>query len=212
MIMRAQPQRLPRDRDEPNEEEESDNFLQNIYRELREMRELIKVKDSEIEELNILVKTANVTINRLSDRVTTLEEKVKENEMNGRETSRMLRPQSVHERTLFLGDSNLSDVNSSDLGEDCSIRTLQGATMDLSRCWIREHLDWSPARCILYCGVHDLMEEGTPSSMLDNLGYLIKDFKAKNENMDIMVCELVPSLESEELNNKIDLYNDKLCE
>ena len=210
MILQAQ--RPPRAQEESDEGEEPEDPLQNIYRELREMREILRVKDAEIEELNILVKTANVTINRLSDRVTTLEEKVKENEINNRESPRMLQSSLAPEKTLFLGDSNLSDVISSDLHEDCLIRTLQGATLDLSRCWIREQLDWSPARCVLYCGIHDLMEENSPSSILDNLGYLITDLKAKNENIKIMVCELVPSLNDEDLDDKINLYNQKLCE
>ena len=84
MIIQAQ--RSPRVQEDIEEDEEQVDALHKIRHELREMRELIKLKDSQIEELDILIKTANVTINRLSDRVTALEERVKENEMNDNES------------------------------------------------------------------------------------------------------------------------------
>ena len=209
MIIAAQ--HPPRAQNVSDDEERVDS-LQNIFRQLREMRELISIKDSEIEELNILVKTANVTINRLSDRVTALEEKVKENEINVNEPTRRLPfPPCTPERILLIGDNNLNDVSSSDLGENCLIRTLQEATVDLCRCWINEQLDWTPSRCILYCGMHDLMEGSSVANILDDLGALVTDLKAKNEAMEIMVCELAPSI-SEDMENEINKYNEKLNE
>ena len=193
-----------------NGEDESAVSLHRIFRELREMREKLAEKDTEIEELNSAIKNAQITINRLSDRVTTLEDKVKNNELCVTESTRLLRPPLMPERTLLLGDSTLSEVHSSDLGENCSIRTLQGATMDLARCWVKEDLDWSPTKCVLYCGIHDVIEDDSPEVVLDNLGSLIADLKVKNENMEISVCELVPSVNEEDLDIKINQFNNKL--
>ena len=169
-----------------DEDDETSVSLHNIFRELREMREILAKKDTKIEELNTAMISAQRTINGLSDCVTRLEDKVKENELSAAESSsHMLRSPLMPERILILGDSTLSEVNSSDLGENCSIRTLQGATMDLARCWVKEELDWSPTKCVLYCGIHEVIEDISPEVVLDNLGSLITDLKSKHENFSL---------------------------
>lgn len=85
-------------------------------------------------------------VNRLNDRVSMLEDKI----IDGRSTAATgtglpQSPLPAPEETLLLGDPNLSDVRPSDLGKDCSIRTIRGANMDLLRSWINERLDWTPA-------------------------------------------------------------------
>ena len=44
---------------------------------LTEMREKINIREIEVEELSELLKAANVTINKLNDRVSSLEEQLK---------------------------------------------------------------------------------------------------------------------------------------
>lgn len=211
MIMTAKPS--SRGQADPNldcNDEESSISLQNILSELREMRDKLAEKDSEIEELNTMIKAAHVTINRLSDKVTTLEEKVKESELNAAESIIYSQSSSAPEQTLLIGDSNLEEILSSDLNKNCSIRTLQGATIDFANCWIKEDLDWTPSNCIIYCGVHDLMDGIDTKDMLDNLGSMISDLRARNENMKTFICELVPNLKDENMDRKIIEYNNKL--
>jgi len=196
------------------EEEESGDSLKQILVEIQDLKEKVAKKDAEIEELNKMVQSAYVTINRLNDRVSTLEEQVSSGQHNpaSADSGMPESPLRQHEKTLLLGDTNLSDVKASDLATNCSIRTIQGATMDLVRCWINEKLDWTPARCILYCGIHELMEDVSADNILDGLGSLILDLKKKNETMEIFVCELIPTLGLDDLDDRISQYNTKLKE
>ena len=98
-----------------------------------------------------MLKTANVTINRLNDRISTLEEK-----LAYQSTTTDL--SAGNEKTLILGDENLTELQRSDLNENCYVRTLTQTTMDLTKCWVREKLEWTPSKCIIYCGIHDIME------------------------------------------------------
>ena len=116
----------------------------------------------------------------------------------------------VTERTLFLGDTNLKDVKSTDLGENCYIRTINGANIDLMRCWVTEKLNWSPSRCILYCGINDIIDGLAPNTILDNLGTMITELKNVNESMQIYICQLVPTLRADEYEQTIHYYNNQL--
>lgn len=126
---------------------ESRDPLQNIRHELQELGHKIIKKDFEAEELSNMVQSAYVTINRLNHRVSTLQEKIQrwrtENFYYESWITSVLPP--IPEKTLLLGTSNLTEVRSSDLGKHCSIRTIQGAAMDLLRCWVNEPLNWSLA-------------------------------------------------------------------
>ena len=55
------------------------------------------------------------------------------------------------------------------------------------------------------------MEGSSVANILDNLGALVTDLKAKNEAMEIMVCELAPSI-NDDMENEINQYNEKLNE
>ena len=107
--------------------------------------------------------------------------------------------QQQPERTLLIGDDNFLQIRTSDLDEKCSIRTIRDANIDLIRCWIHEKLTWIPRSCILYCGYQDMCEGNIIEETFDRLGSLIACLKQFNENMDIYICELVPSVKKPNL-------------
>ena len=95
---------------------------------ITELRERMNIRDIEIEELNELLKAANVTINKLNDRVSSLEDQVKllrENSVQGKtdavepQESEALSQSTLTKGTLLLGDSNLATVRASDLENGC---------------------------------------------------------------------------------------------
>ena len=137
-------------------------------------------KDILIEELNDLLKNAHVTINRLNDRITTLEEQV----------TNQASPAApvLCNKTLLLGDDNLREVRLSDLEENCSVKTVNDTTMDLLKCWVSEKLEWVPDKSIVYCGMNDLLENENLNEVLDDLGSLTSELKNKNENVELFVC------------------------
>ena len=182
---------------------------------VEELRERINIRDSEIEELNKLLKTAHVTINKLNDRLSSVEEQVKQLQVT--HTQRMSQtpqeqssPPSLPEGTLLIGDTNLNDIRTSDLSSRCSIRTIKGANIDLVRCWISEKLQWVPGNSILYCGLQDILEGSEIGDIFDRLGALVACLKQVNEDMSIYICELVPVRRIEEFDEKINNFNNQL--
>ena len=118
---------------------------------------------------------------------------------------------SSERKTLLIGDSCLQEVRQSDLQDNVIVRTLPETNMTLLKSWITEKLNYSLQECIIYCGTQDLLdEETTLEEILDALGTIVADLKRKYEDVSVKVCELVPSLKSEELIEKTDLYNNKL--
>ena len=113
---------------------------------MEELRERVYSRDNEIEDLKELLQSAHITINKLSDRVSTLEDQV--TLLHGALSNQQLDPSlqgsasssSQPEVTLLLGDTNLSTVRASYLSSCCSIRTIKGANIDLVKCWISEKL------------------------------------------------------------------------
>ena len=170
--------------------------------ELRNIKENLDKKDNKIEELHILLKNAHVTINRLNDRITTLEEQIRHQQITPAITLQC-------EKTLLLGDDNLAEIRLSDLGDNCSVKTIKDTNMDLLKCWVNEKLELFPDKCIIYCGTNDVIENENVDSILDGLGSLTSELKILNENVELFVCELAPCL-NEELNNKIDNFNENL--
>ena len=109
----AQREEASSDRDE-----HTSDPLVHIQLELVSIKENLIKKDFEIDELNEMLKNAHITINRLNDRITTLEEQI----------SQKSTPNAFHpsvEKTLLIGDENLTNVRLSDLGTDCSEKTLK---------------------------------------------------------------------------------------
>ena len=152
-----------------------------------------------------MLKSAHVTINRLNDRISTLEEKL-QNSTPGPDVNQET-PEK--ELTLLIGDNNLSEVRLSDLDDNCSVKTIKDTTMDLAGCWVKEKLEIKPTNCVIYCGINDLAENEDVNGILDDLGFFISELKQKNENIKISVCELAPQMKRD-IDDKIGQYNDKL--
>ena len=190
--------------DECSDKDIPTGIINKILNELEDIKGNLAAKDFEINELNLMLKTAHVTINRLNDRISTLEELVQQ------QPNPDIRPTQIeNELTLLIGDNNLNEVRLADLEENCKVKTIKDTTMDLTACWIREKLDLQLSKCIIYCGTNDLIETENFSSVLDDLGSLITELKHKKENVDIYVCELVPHLNID-INSRINMYNEKL--
>ena len=170
----------------------------SILDELEELRERVDTRDNEIEDLKELLKSAHITINKLSDRLSSLEDQV--TLLHGNSPIQQLGPSLQRSEssnsqpvgTLLLGDTNLSAVRASDLSSCCSIRTIKGANIDLVKCWISEKLQWVPSNCILYCGLQDILDKSATSDIFDGLGSMVTELKQANENMNIYICELAP--------------------
>ena len=118
---------------------------------------------------------------------------------------------SSAKKTLLIGDSCLKEVRATDLQDDVVVRTLPEANMELLKSWISEQLNHPLHECIIYCGTQDLLEEGNiPVKILDDLGGVIAELKSKSSDINVKVCELAPGLKTNELADKIKLYNTKL--
>lgn len=193
-----------------NHEAEPNSPIQKILSDIIEIKDKLNVKDVEIRDLSEKLKVSNITIGRLNDRISMLEDQVRQGQLRRSAESTPSTESSPVVKTLILGDTNLSNITSSDLGEDCSVRTIKEANIDLIRCWVAEKLNWIPSRCILYCGIFDVLDNATPNKILDNLGTLVSELKEKNEDMEIYICQLVPTLNSDELQARINEYNDQL--
>ena len=103
-------------------------------------------------------------------------------------------------------------MKASDLGKNCYVRTIKGGNCNLIRSWIAERLNWSPSNCILVCGTQDILEGMTPCNILDDLGSLTAQLKQINEDMIISVCQLGPTLKTDELEETIVYFNEQLEE
>lgn len=82
--------------------------------------------------------------------------------------------------------------------------------MGLLISWIDEKLTQIPSECVLYGGIYDIIEEKSPTAILNNLDCLITALKEKNSAMKVHVCQLVPPPTTEEIQAKILDYNEHL--
>ncbi|KAK3889699.1 hypothetical protein Pcinc_006265 [Petrolisthes cinctipes] len=167
----------------------------------------LHTKDLEIDLLNTEVKTAFETITALQQRVDDLEQKLCP---NSREQPQAPNNNPLPPHCLLLGDINLRRVLRSDLDENCSVRTIHGSNFDLLRSWISEKLNWTPTECVIYSGIHDIIDESPSENILDNLGSLISDLKDKNYEMNIYVCQVVPPTTVQQFKDQIETYNEHL--
>ena len=161
-------------------------------------------KEREIKELKNRLFFAEETIKQLEEALQN------QNEMNTRQP---LVPAQDGGNILLIGDSSIKEVKPSDLHKNVMIRTLPEANVDLLKSWITEKLDRSLKECIIYCGTQDLLDEDiTLENVLDNLGTAVAELKERNHEINVKVCELVPTLKTDNLQVRINQYNIKLRE
>ena len=166
----------------------------------------LEIKDLEIELLNSEMKAAYNTIDNLQQRVVELEGQRKESSNNQPEEQCSTPPITC----LLLGDSSLQPILRSDLHAHTRVRTIAEANMDLLRSWVIEKLNQIPSECVIYSGIYDILDEKSPAAILDNLGSLISDLKERNNDMNIYVCQIVPSPTCPIIQVKIEDYNTQL--
>ena len=162
-------------------EENGQVNVQKMARDIENIYSKLDTKNMEIELLNQEIKTAYETIEALKRQVNELEQR-NNSSRNGPQTQTGA-PPSPH--CLLLGDENLRRVSRSDLGEICSVKTINRASFDSLRSWITGKFNKAPSGCILYSGMNDILSESPHEKILDNLGALVSDLKEKNSNMKI---------------------------
>ena len=69
---------------------------------------------------------------------------------------------------------------------------------------------WIPSKCVINCGLQDIINNTAPESILDHFTSLIAELKDKNNDMDIYVCQLAPTLLSQDTQAKIGDFNEHL--
>ena len=179
-----------------------ENFMRETKDNFLVVNNSLAEKEKEIDELKTKLFFAEETIKHLQE---TLQKRT------GSHGYQSPLPAAQDGSILLIGDSSLKEVKSSDLQENVIIRTLPEANMSLLKSWITEKLDHSPNECIIYCGTQDLLDEDQAlEKVLDSLGTTIAKLKEVNDEINVKVCELVPALEKDCLNTRIDLYNSKL--
>ena len=184
------------------------HLFENFMRETRDnflvVNNSLADKEKEIEELKTKLFFAEETIKHLQE---TLQNQ------NGSRTWQTLPHTPSEGNTLLIGDSCLKEVKSTDLHENIMIRTLPEANMNLLKSWIVEKLALAPKECIICCGTQDLLDEDQAlENVLDSLGATVAELKEKNSEVNVKVCELIPAIENNFLNNRINQYNTKLSE
>ncbi|KAK4304167.1 hypothetical protein Pmani_023887 [Petrolisthes manimaculis] len=194
--------------DTSNNDQWKNEFMEKVTKDISTIMVKLETKDSEIELLNTEVKSAYSLIEKLQQRIYHLE--TRERQDNKHEDGKVTT--SSPSQCLFLGDTNLKHVRRSDLGDNCSVRTVTHANMDLLSSWVSEKLTWSPSHCVIYCGLYDVLDGKSPDSIYDNLGSLISNLKDKSSNVEICVCEIAPVLISQEVETRITDYNKNLVE
>ena len=198
-------------RDEDDEPNESSPMLRKVLLEVQEIKERLAMKEIEVEDIyekltlsNEKLKQANESISKLQDEVHFL----KENRGNSSRNEQVSHEEQMS--TLLIGDSNLGSIKPSDLAKSCRIRTIKDVSVSALKCWINDQLDWIPKNCIIYCGLKDILNNANPSRILDNLVMVISDLKNKKEDMDIYICKVAPSIYDDDLQARINEFNDEL--
>ena len=176
---------------------------------IEKIKEKLEIKDMEIELLNTEIKTAYSLVDQLQQKVHDLENQIanKQNSNQLQETTNISTNDS--QSILLLGDESLTQTKVSDVNKSVTIRTIKGANVDLLRCWVAEKLTWNPTKCIIYCGLHDI-DNTSPDKILDDFDSLISELKEKNYGMCIHICQIVPTLLSEDTQAKIGDFNEHL--
>ncbi|KAK4327258.1 hypothetical protein Pmani_002262 [Petrolisthes manimaculis] len=113
----------------------------DIARKIESIISKLETKDMEIELLNTEVKTAYHTIELLQQRVTDLEQRCCGNDSHQPSVANSMSSNSC----LLLGDNNLRPILLSDLHDNCFVRTIHDANMDLIKSWVTHKLDRIPS-------------------------------------------------------------------
>ncbi len=171
----------------------------------------LAIKDKEIDLLNDEMKTAYTLIDQLMKRVDDLDNKenIKLKAVNINPNIQKQTSETVN-KCLLLGDSNLQIVKQSDLGENCSVKTISEANVNLSESWVCEDMHTIPSECIIYYGLYDISEGMSQENILNRLSSLITDLRAKISKMEIYICHVSPVPPPLEIQCKIFDYNDHL--
>lgn len=109
----------------------------DIVRKIETIMSKLETKDSEIDLLNTEIKTAYHTIEQLQNCIAELEQHHCGSEAHHHASGTRSAPTNNY---LLLGDMNLQTILCSDLQNNCQIKTIFEANMDLLRCWINEKL------------------------------------------------------------------------
>ena len=160
--------------------------------------------------LNDELKVAYTMIGTLTERVCALEKTANDHIRLPLITPIVSNPNSNPEKTLLLGDANINEINSYDLGKNTFIRTLKGASIDKMKIWIEKKLAWAPSTCVIYGGTSDVNENTPAEKFLDSLGALVSKLKQKSENMNIYICQLVPNQKSDLVQVKFNDLNENI--
>ena len=160
-------------------------------------------KEKEINELKTKLFLAEEKIKALEDTLRSLPEN----------TSVTVTLSTSTKKTLLIGDSGLQEIRFDDLEDNITIRTLHEANMTILKSWITEKLSCPIKECIIYCGIQDLLDEETTfEEITDCLGTIVAELKRRDEDTYVCICELVPTLKSNEFANKVSQYNSKVSE
>lgn len=190
-----------------NDEDHDWVDILEISRKIKIITSKLETKDLELDLLKTQIKTAYRTILQLQKRITELEQHYGR---NGAQHHASTLRSTLSNNCLLLGDTNLRKILRSDLQENYWIRTIFKADMDLLRSWKKEKLSQTGSECILYDCIFDIHEEKSPTSVLNNLSFLIAALKEKNSAMKVHVSQLVPPPMSQEIQAKTIDYNEHL--
>lgn len=111
---------------------ECKRYIDKIKQDIVTIFNKLSTKENEIQLLNE-VKTAYTVIELLQQRISELEKKGRR-VVNQQKTPRT----QIPSKCLLVGDTNLRRILKSDSEDNCSVRTIPYANMDLLRSWVRE--------------------------------------------------------------------------
>ena len=174
--------------------------LENINRKL-------ETKNMEFDLLNTEMKAVHSLLDQVIQRIHVLVSQIppKPSEQEVPDTISEF-PQEI----LLLGDENLTEAKVSDVNEHVLVRTINDANTDMLWCWVTGRLNIVPTKCILYCDVHDVIDNVALEIFFGNFSSLICELKEINKDMVIHVCQLAPNLLFQETQRKIGDFNEHL--
>lgn len=152
--------------------------------------------------------SAYITINKLRDRVTVLEEVRRSRErgpqaMPGRDSTTSESCPRARGFSSWVTPTWKGNVSSGPPEKHTWIFWSAG--------W-RRNLTGDQRARILYCGSQDILEDVSPGTILDNVGTLLSTLQQKCETTEFYVCEIVPTRREDSLNDRITSYYSQLIQ